>query len=151
MNKASLLITLTLVLVSCQSAPTTVVSSGQTLTKPALMELATSTPEPTLIPATATLALPTETRTPTPFPEHVSPMDGMPQVQIPAGILHMGAFDVNAEADEKPGHEVRMDSFWMDKLEVTNGMYALCIQAGACPKEHSIFSQRRADYFINPE
>ena len=63
----------------------------------------------------------------------------------------MGAFDVNAKADEKPGRDVTMDSFWIDKLEVTNGMYALCILAGACSKGHSIFSQRRPDYFINPE
>jgi formylglycine-generating enzyme required for sulfatase activity len=113
--------------------------------------MATSTPKPSPIPATATLALPTETPSPTPISERVSPMDGMPQVQIPAGILHMGAYDVNAEVDEKPGHEVRMVSFWMDKLEVTNGMYTLCIQAGTCSKGHSLFSQRRPDYFINSE
>jgi formylglycine-generating enzyme required for sulfatase activity len=151
MNKSTLLIALTLLLVSCQSAPTATNPFDQTPTGPAPTETATSTSSPSPVPATATLTLPTETPSPTPIPERVSPKDGMPQEQIPAGTLHMGAFDVNAKVDEKPGHKVMMDSLWMDKLEVTNGMYALCIHAGACSKEHSIFSQRRPDYFINPE
>lgn len=151
MNKATLLIALTFLLVSCQSTPSAAPVPDQTPTRPDPTEAATSTFTPSPVPATATLTLPTETPSPTPISVRVSPIDGMPQVQIPVGTLHMGAFDVNAEVDEKPGHEVRMDSFWMDKLEVTNGMYTLCIQAGACSKEHSIFSQRRPDYFINPE
>jgi formylglycine-generating enzyme required for sulfatase activity len=153
MKKSTLLITLILLLASCQSAPSAATPM------PAPTETATSTPElfdqtqgtPSPVLATATPALPTEIPSPTPISERVWPVDGMMQVQIPAGILHMGAFDVNANEDEKPGHEVIMDSFWMDKLEVTNGMYTLCIQAGTCSKEHSLFSQSRPDYFINPE
>lgn len=142
-------------LAACQSASPVIPTE---IASPTATTIATVTAkaesQPSAIPGLATPTLnPTSTPTqaPTSIPERFSPMDGMPQVQIPAGILHMGGYDVNAKPDEKPGHDVTMDSFWMDKLEVTNGMYTLCIQAGVCSKEHSIFSQRRPDYFINPE
>ena len=146
--KNSLLFFSIFLLTACQ--PVSSVVPTETAS-PMAVTTATATAE---LQPLATLELPTLTLGPMPAPapvERVSPMDGMMQVQIPAGILHMGAFDVNAKEDEKPGHEVTMDSFWMDKLEVTNGMYTLCIQAGKCSKEHGIFSQRRPDYFINPE
>lgn len=152
MKKSTLLITLAFLLVACQSTPiATPVPFDQTPTGLAPTESAAFTPTPFPVPASATPTPPTETSSPTSIPERVSAIDGMMQVQILAGTLHMGAFDVNSDNAEKPGHDVTMDSFWMDKLEVTNGMYTLCIQAGACSKEHSIFSQRRPDYFTNPE
>jgi len=75
----------------------------------------------------------------------------MPQVNIPAGILHMGGYDVRAAPDEFPAHEVALDAFWMDQLEVTNAMYALCVSAGVCEPPQSFKSQRRFDYYQNPE
>ena len=138
-----------LLLAACQPAPTAVPT--ETVTPSVVVEIATATVQ--------FFATPTpETATPTPGPtataapvQHVSPRDGMIQIQIPAGTLHMGGYDVNADDDEEPRHDVIMKSFWMDQLEVTNGMYALCIQEGACPKDHPIFSQQRSDYFFNPE
>ena len=59
-------------------------------------------------------------------------VDGMVQVFIPEGSFRMGGLDVKAEEDEKPDHAVSMSAFWMDKLEVTNAMYMLCVQEGAC-------------------
>ena len=33
--------------------------------------------------------------------------------------------------DEQPTHEVYLDGFWIDKYEVTNALYAICV-AGWC-------------------
>jgi hypothetical protein len=39
----------------------------------------------------------------------------------------------------------------MDKLEVTNAMYALCVQAGACELPQYFKSETRESYFNNAE
>ena len=83
--------------------------------------------------------------------EQVSAVDGMPQIHIPAGIFHMGGMDVRRAPNEVPDHDVELDAFWMDQLEVTNAMYGLCVQAGGCTLPQSLKSQRRAEYFDNPE
>jgi len=75
----------------------------------------------------------------------------MPQVYIPAGTLHMGGYDVRAAVDEFPAHDVRLDAFWMDQLEVTNAMYALCVSAGACELPQNLGTARKAEYFNAPE
>ena len=60
----------------------------------------------------------------------VSPIDGMKMVYVPAGEFQMGSED--GEDDEKPVHTVYLDAFWIDQTEVTNTMYARCVEAGAC-------------------
>src|SRR3972149_716856 len=88
------------------------------------------------------IALPDAFSSPTPVPtgesvtnstgsERTAPGDGMVQVLIPEGTFVMGGVGGKAASDEKPIHQVTMHAFWMDKVEVTNGMYALCVQAGA--------------------
>jgi len=54
-----------------------------------------------------------------------SPKEGMVMVFIPAGKFLMGSTDNNpmADDDEKPIHEVYLDSFWIDCTEVTNAMF----------------------------
>jgi serine/threonine-protein kinase len=83
--------------------------------------------------------------------ERVSSVDGMPQVYVPAGTFHMGGMDTNKKVDEEPAHSVTMKGYWIDKLEVTNGMYMLCVQAGACEPPQHFKSQTRDSYFNNPE
>jgi formylglycine-generating enzyme required for sulfatase activity len=83
--------------------------------------------------------------------ERVSSIDGMPQVYIPAGIFRMGGMDVRRAPNEIPEHDVTLDAYWMDQLEVTNAMYGLCVRAGGCTLPQSLKSQRRAAYFDNPE
>ena len=34
--------------------------------------------------------------------------------------------------DESPAHLVTLESFWIDRMEVTNAQYALCVASGAC-------------------
>jgi formylglycine-generating enzyme required for sulfatase activity len=103
-------------------------------------------PTATPVELTATV-IPTEVST-----QRTSPIDGMPQVYIPAGTFRMGGMDARSAPDERPAHNVTLDAFWMDQLEVTNAMYALCLQQGACtPPQSNKSSDRRPDYFTNPE
>jgi len=123
----------------------------------------TSTPFPASIPPTAIPTSTVEMILPTVVPtaevsptaefvnEQVSAVDGMPQVYIPAGIFHMGGMDVRRALNEIPDHDVTLDAFWMDQLEVTNAMYGLCVGAGGCTPPQSFKSQRRPEYFDNPE
>jgi len=59
-----------------------------------------------------------------------SPVDGMTMIYIPAGDFLMG--DDRAKGKASPQHLVSMDAYWIDQTEVTNQMYALCVEAGAC-------------------
>lgn len=81
----------------------------------------------------------------------MSPVDGMVQVHIPAGKFRMGGMDVRRAPNEIPDHDVALDAFWMDQLEVTNAMYLSCVQAGGCKPPQNFKSGRRASYFNNPE
>jgi len=130
-----------LVASACQTAVTETPSAVviPTSTPAQAMETATEIPSPTAT------SQPTVTATPDTI--RVSPKDGMTQIQIPSGTFFMGGMDVYRENDEQPAHEVVIDSFWMDQVEVTNGMYELCVRAGACrlPKESR--SDNREEYF----
>ncbi|MEW6406685.1 MAG: SUMF1/EgtB/PvdO family nonheme iron enzyme, partial [Chloroflexota bacterium] len=110
------------------------------------------------------LALPTTAATNTPVPageavvdvsstgnERVSAGDGMVQVLIPEGTFYMGGVDGRAAGDEKPVHQVTMSAFWMDKVEVTNGMYALCVKAGACQIPRELKSESQQLYYTNAD
>jgi formylglycine-generating enzyme required for sulfatase activity len=101
--------------------------------------------------ATATFPAPPATPTTVTYMWRVSPKDGMTQVYVPAGTLHMGGLDVYAENDELPYHDVSLKEFWLDQTEVTNGMYALCAQAGTCRPPQKPSSIKRPSYFGNPE
>ncbi|CAG0976125.1 gamma-glutamyl hercynylcysteine S-oxide synthase [Anaerolineales bacterium] len=77
----------------------------------------------------------------------ISPADGMIEVFVPAGIFTMGGIDPRAAENEKPVHQVNMPGFWIDKVEVTNGMYALCVNAGACRLPQNFRSDSRDKYY----
>ena len=61
----------------------------------------------------------------------ISTMDGMTQVYVPAGEFTMGN-NGDPKSKEYPERPVYLDSFWMDKVEVTNAMYEKCATSGAC-------------------
>ncbi len=50
-------------------------------------------------------------------------------VWIPGGEFTMGSDAADARADEKPTHRVRLDGFWMDETEVTNGEFRKFVEA----------------------
>jgi formylglycine-generating enzyme required for sulfatase activity len=107
--------------------------------------------KPTPIPLPT--AVPTAESNPTPKPvnkdfeageERAADLDGMPQVYVSAGTFRMGGVDTKAQPDEGPDHTVTVKAFWMDKVEVTIGMYKLCVNAGFSTAAHfPIFNTRR--------
>jgi formylglycine-generating enzyme required for sulfatase activity len=60
-------------------------------------------------------------------------------VFVPPGDFIMGS------------NTVYLDAFWIDKTEVTNAMFAQCVQAGACSPPRSSGSNTRESYYGNPE
>jgi len=75
----------------------------------------------------------------------------MTQLFVPAGTVKMGGLDVLLENDELPAHDVQINAFWIDQVEVVNGMYALCVNASACKPPANISSDNRPDYYGNPD
>jgi formylglycine-generating enzyme required for sulfatase activity len=122
----------------------------------------TFTPTPTLTP-TRTLTItpsltpsPTNTLPPTATPtpragSTAAPStprsDGMVMVYIPAGTFKMGS--ETGSSNESPVHDVTLDAFWMDQIEVTNAMYAQCVDAGECeiPSEQYRFGDPTYDAY----
>jgi formylglycine-generating enzyme required for sulfatase activity len=125
---ASVLIAI--MLAACGAAPApTQVSVGLESTAPAIDQVA----------VTLTQAVPPTTATPTPTPTATPTLgigstwtgiDGMTLLYVPAGEFIMGS-DAGRD-NEKPAHTVYLDAYWIDQTEVTNAMYALCVQSGKC-------------------
>jgi formylglycine-generating enzyme required for sulfatase activity len=67
--------------------------------------------------------------------------DGAPMVLIPAGEFTMG--DNQGSDDEQPARQVYLDAFFMDKFEVTVGMYAMFLKATGidAPPEWQVMNQ----------
>lgn len=78
-----------------------------------------------------------------------SPKDGMTMVFVPAGRFIIG--NNAGDADERPEHLVDLDAFWIDKTEITNAMYALCVAEADCRRPLSLISSKHAVYFDNPD
>lgn len=66
-------------------------------------------------------------------------------VTIPAGNFAMGADDADANANEKPVHDVRIAGFRLDQTEVTVADYARCVAAGRC-SEPEPYRDVRGDF-----
>jgi formylglycine-generating enzyme required for sulfatase activity len=77
----------------------------------------------------------------------VAPLD---MVQIPAGEFIMGGVDGEAEDDEIPQHVVYLDSFWIDRTEVTVAKYNQCVEAGYCYLNNYQSTEISTDYYTNP-
>jgi formylglycine-generating enzyme required for sulfatase activity len=84
--------------------------------------------------------------------------DGMRQVYVPAGPFLMGSTDLEAKITidggraypEIPQHTVTLESYWIDKFEVTNGMFAKCVQAGQCDPPYVNDTTVTMNYYGNP-
>lgn len=64
--------------------------------------------------------------------------DAMTMIEIPAGEFIMGSDDAPM-VHERPAHTVYLDTYWIDKLEVSNAQYRLCVEAGACAEPRAWF------------
>ena len=107
-------------------------------------------PEPTVI--ISPTAVPTETTLPMSVSgdTQTRSSDGMVMVYVPSGEFVIGsseekvdfalqqckAYGTNCQrryfSVEIPMHSVVLDSFWIDRTEVTFGQYQQCLSAGAC-------------------
>jgi formylglycine-generating enzyme required for sulfatase activity len=78
--------------------------------------------------------------------------DGAVVIYVPGGQFETGSTDAAIDAvleqceqmrgsgecerwwfeHESPPYSVTLDNFWIDKYEVTNAQYALCVEAGSC-------------------
>ena len=105
------------------------------------------TPSPTLTLTLAPSLTPTITFTPT-AALSTRPADDMMMVYVPEGNFSMG--NIYYPADQ-PVHTVYLDAYWIDKTEVTNAMYALCVKAGACQAPSQSSSFTRSSYYGNPQ
>ena len=59
-------------------------------------------------------------------PVMITGADGAPMVLIPAGEFTMGS--EKGDDDEQPIHRVFLDTFYLDKFEVTNGRFAKFVE-----------------------
>jgi len=130
-----------------QPNPTAAIAQGvETATAMIIERMITATVEPaTPTPAHTSTPLPTEDPAPRIGSTQVSPKDGIVLVYVPAGEFLMGS--ENGEDDEKPQHRVTLDAYWIDQTEVTNGMYAKCVAAGACAPPKETGSSTRSNYY----
>jgi serine/threonine-protein kinase len=72
-------------------------------------------------------------------------VDGMVQVYVPAGSFVMGSGAGQSEA--QPAHTVTLSAYWIDQTEVTNAMYAQCVDAGQCEPPFHDDSKTHRSYF----
>jgi len=72
---------------------------------------------------------------------------GIPMIKIPAGPFQMG--NDKGNDDEKPAHTVTLAEFYMDKYEITNAQYTVCVNTGKCTPPHDTTSATRQDYYSN--
>jgi len=81
----------------------------------------------------------------------ISPKDGMTLVYVPAGNFTMGDIALNAVYHDVKPHPVYLDSFWIDKTDITNKMYAMCVNAGVCQAPTKVRSYMRSSYYGNSQ
>ena len=121
-------------------------------TKPASPLLATKEVTPTQAPTP--ILEPTTTIVPTPSlgigSTMVSEKDGMILMYVTAGEYKMGGLSDISDygwGNENPLHTVILDAFWIDRTEVTNAQYRLCVEATGCKKPIKTGSNTRDLYY----
>lgn len=119
-------------------------SSSTLFTQPTPIETPIVTVTPVTPSLTSTSAPPSATAVPTLGigSTWIRPADDAVMLYIPDGDFIMGS-DIGG-SDEKPQHTVHLIDYWIDRTEITNGMYQRCIDAGVCT--HLGTAQRSSQY-----
>lgn len=72
------------------------------------------------------------------IPSIIRELDGMEMVYVPAGEFIYGYSQT---------FDVHLDAFWIDKFEVTNKQYELCVADGVCSAPYQSYSNTRNNYY----
>ncbi len=118
--------------------------SSYFLVKSLKSEIPTEIKQVMIVPNTITLVTPTET----PSTDIVDNF-GVQMVYISAGDFIMGSN--NGDDDERLVHTVSVPSFYIDKYEVTNKLYRVCVDMGGCVKKENISSYTHVNYYGNSQ
>jgi formylglycine-generating enzyme required for sulfatase activity len=104
----------------------------------------TDTARPAFTDAPPATAPPRPTDTPLPAPTFTFTLQpsNTPDLRPSPGDTQISSIDGMAL--------VYIDNFWIDQTEVTNGMYALCVRAGACQPPAESSSYTITNYYGNP-
>jgi formylglycine-generating enzyme required for sulfatase activity len=94
-------------------------------------------PAPTEATATAEISL----------PEEITEKN-VPMRLVPAGEFTMG--NDEGETESRPASQVFVDTFYIDKFEVTNEMYDACVSEGKCRVPRQLGSSTRTSYYRIP-
>jgi formylglycine-generating enzyme required for sulfatase activity len=74
--------------------------------------------------------------------------NNVPMRLIPAGEFTMG--NDEGEAESRPAISIFVDTFYIDKFEVTNEMYDACVSEGKCRAPRLLGSSTRTSYYRMP-
>jgi len=81
--------------------------------------------------------------------DEISDSKGVPMRLVSAGNFIAGS-DSGYE-NERPVHNVYLDDFYIDKYEVTNAFYQVCVDDGACQPPNKTSSFTRESYYGNSQ
>ncbi|MEM7112996.1 MAG: bifunctional serine/threonine-protein kinase/formylglycine-generating enzyme family protein [Chloroflexota bacterium] len=114
---------------------------------------ATATIESAVVAALTAIAptstpIPAPTTPPTPTPAPLITQTDSQMLYVPGGIFRLG--NDEGERDEQPSLWVRLDPYYIDETEVTNGAYAQCVEAGACEPPDSPGAAYHEAYYGDP-
>jgi len=92
----------------------------------------------------------TKTLTPAPtgLPSTITDPKGVEMVLVPDGKFTMGSD--TGDTDEKPPHDVFLDAYYIDKYEVTNALYKVCVEAEICSQPANTNHYNNSQYAQHP-
>jgi serine/threonine-protein kinase len=143
--------------------PTAAPAEGSAANTPAITTPTLTAPPPT--PTDAPTATPAATATPLQQAEATAappvviapPVDGESAFRlvdgqaiqfVGSGVFTMGTDDTFRNESDRPAHPVRLGDYWLDRTEVTNVQYALCVEEGPCAPPDP---EQTANYYFDPE
>jgi uncharacterized caspase-like protein len=125
----------------------------RTVTPPATITFTVVSPTKTQRPS------PTSTKTlvsnPIGFDPHPDSSDYLDAFAVPMRLVSAGEFWMGSDSsdndilDQKPIRQVYLDDFYMDKYEVTNALYNVCVLSEVCAPPIGTLSDTRPNYYGN--